>query len=155
MRPSRSQPSTHSGRTTGMFMSIAFSHSRPRPSVQTKCVVSIRTLSASLAPILSMAPLRLSRNGAGSTPGVTVMPERSVILCVRTVSFSLLYCPADVRSTRWKTYSASTARPLIFVAVISSGREMIPALLPFRYRLNERRSAVWSSIGSHSKTTEV
>ena len=115
----------------------------------------MRTLSAVLAPIRSIAPLRLSRRGGGSTPGVIVMPERSVILWVRTTSFSLLYWPEDVRRTRWNPYSVSTAKPLIFVAVFSSGRGMLPALLPLRYRLNERRSAVARSMGSHSKTTEV
>ena len=48
-------------------------------------------------------------------PGVTVMPLRSVILCVLTVSLSLENVPAVVLSTRWNVYSVSTARPLIFV----------------------------------------
>ena len=52
-------------------------------------------------------------------------------------------------------YSVSTARPLIFVLVISIGRGIAPALLPLRYRLRERKSAVASSMGSHSRTTDV
>ncbi len=138
-----------------MFISTAFSHSLPRPSIQTKCVVSIRTFSAIFAPIRSIAPLKLSRNGGAIMPGVTVMPDRSVILCVRTVNFSLLYTPALVLRTNWKLYSVSTASPLIFVLVISIGLGILPALLPLRYKLRLRISAVASSIGSHSRTTEV
>ncbi len=108
-----------------------------------------------LAPMRSTADWRLSRRGAGRTPGVTVMPDRSVILCVLIVILSLEYVPADVRSTRWKVYSVSTASPLIFVASVSVGRGIPPALLPLRNRLNERISAVASCMGSHSSTTEV
>ena len=138
-----------------MFISTAFSHSLPRPSVQTKWVVSMRTFSAIFAQILSTAPLRLSRNGGAIMPGVTVMPDRSVILCVRTVNLSLLYTPALVLNTRLKLYSVSTARPLIFVLVMSIGLGMLPALLPLRYKLKLRISAVASETGSHSRTTEV
>ena len=52
-------------------------------------------------------------------------------------------------------YSVSTARPLILVLVKSIGRGMAPALLPLRYKLNERRSAVARFMASHSRTTEV
>lgn len=121
-----------------MFISTAFSHGCPRPSVQTKWVVSILTVSMILAPILSTAVERLSFNGAGRMPGVMVIPDKSVILCVLTANFSLPYVPADVRKTRWKVYSVSTANPLIFVLCISAGRGILPALLPFRYRLKER-----------------
>lgn len=84
-----------------------------------------------------------------------VIPDRSVILCVCTLSFSLLYVPALVLSTRWKTYSVSTARPLSFVLCTSVGFGIVPALLPLRYRVRLRSSAVAMSIGSHSRTTEV
>lgn len=138
-----------------MFISTAFSHSLPRPSMQTKCVVSMRTFSAIFPPIRSIAPLRLSRSGGAIMPGVTVMPDRSVILCVRTVNLSLLYSPALVLKTNWKLYSVSTARPLILVLVISLGLGMLPALLPFLYKLRLRSSAVARAIGSHSRTIEV
>lgn len=88
-------------------------------------------------------------------PGVTVMPDRSVIFCVRTTNFSLLYTPALVLSTRLKLYSVSTARPLSLVLVISIGFGMLPALLPFLYRLRFRNSAVASDTGSHSRTMDV
>ena len=138
-----------------MFISMAFSHSFPLPSMHTKCVVSILTISAILAPMRSTAPSRLSRNEAGRMPGVTVIPLRSVILCVFTVNFSLLYWPADVRSMRWKTYSVSTANPDTFVACIPLSWGMTPALAPLRYRLRLRKSAVARSILSHSSTTDV
>ena len=60
-----------------------------------------------------------------------------------------------MRKTRWKLYSVSMARPEIFVLVISRGLGIDPAFAPLRKRDNERRSAVASCIGSHSKTTEV
>jgi hypothetical protein len=71
------------------------------------------------------------------------------------VSFSLLNVPALVFNTRWKVYSVSTANPEIFVDVISLGLGIEPALVPFLYKLRERSSAVASSTGSHSSTTEV
>jgi hypothetical protein len=88
-------------------------------------------------------------------PAVTVIPDRSVILCVLTTNFSLENVPALVRSTRWKVYSVSTASPLIFVLVISKGLGIPPALLPFLKRVKVRRSAVASSMGSHSRTSDV
>ena len=88
-------------------------------------------------------------------PGVTVMPERSVILCVFTTNFSLENVPALVRKTRWNVYSVSTARPLIFVLVISNGLGIPPALLPFLNSVRVLKSAVASWIGSHSNTTDV
>ena len=138
-----------------MFDSNAFSHSLPRPSMQTKWVVSILTVSAILAPMRSTAPSRLSRNAAGRTPGVTVIPLNSVILCVLTASFSLLYCPADVRNMRWKVYSVSTANPDTFVACMPLSWGIRPALAPLRYKVRLRSSAVASTILSHSRTTEV
>lgn len=153
MRPSRSQPLSQSGTTTGTFMSPAFSQAWPRPSVQTKCVVSIRSVSIIFAPMRSTVACRSSRSCWGMMPGVMVIPVRSVILWVRTVKRSLVYVPAEVRRTRWKVYSLSTARPEIFVLSLSRG--MLPALLPLRYRLRLRSSAVASCTGSHSSTTEV
>lgn len=138
-----------------MFISTARSQAWPLPSVQIKWVVSIRTVSISRAPILSIVLASDSLRADGIIPGVTVIPESSVILWVRTVSFSLLYVPADVLKTRWNVYSVSTANPLILVLVISEGRGMLPALLPLRYKLRLRNSAVASSMGSHSRTTDV
>lgn len=155
MRPPLSQPSSHSGRTTGMFISTAFSQAMPRPSVVTKCVVSIRTESASLAPIRSMMVESPSRRWVGRIPGVTVIPLRSVILCVLTVTFSLLKVPALVRSTRWKVYSVSTANPLILVLCITVGFGILPAFCPLRKSESDIMSAVARSIGSHSSTTDV
>jgi hypothetical protein len=108
-----------------------------------------------LAPILSTDLCRDSRRAAGMWPGVIVIPERSVILCVCTLSFSLLNVPALVLSTRWKVYSESTAKPLSLVLCTSLGFGMLPALLPLRYSVRLRSSAVATSIGSHSRTTEV
>ena len=108
-----------------------------------------------MAPILSMAFVRLSRSCAGRMPGVTVMPDSSVILCVLTTTFSLLKVPALVLSTRWNVYSVSTANPLIFVVRMLVGLGMLPAFWLLRNKEREMQSAVASSIGSHSSTTEV
>lgn len=91
----------------------------------------------------------------GRTPGVMVMPERSVILWVRQVNFSELNVPAEVRRTRWKVYSVSIAKPLIFVLSISVGRGIEPALAPFRYSERDFKEAVARFMGSHSRTREV
>ena len=88
-------------------------------------------------------------------PGVIVIPDRSVILCVWTLNFSLANVPALVFRTKWKTYSVSTARPESLVLWTSSGFGMAPALLPFRYSDRLRSSAVARSMGSHSRTTDV
>ena len=52
-------------------------------------------------------------------------------------------------------YSVSTAKPEIFVDVISNGRGIDPALLPLRNKLRLRRLEVANDIGSHSRTIEV
>jgi hypothetical protein len=115
----------------------------------------MRTVSATVAPMRSIVSSSEVRRAEAIIPGVTVMPLRSVILCVRTVNFSEEKVPAEVRRTRWKVYSVSTARPDIFVAVRSVGRGMVPAFWPFLKSARERRFAVARSIGSHSSTTAV
>jgi hypothetical protein len=74
---------------------------------------------------------------------------------VRTASGPDENVPADVRSTSWKVYGVSMAKPDIFVVVRSSGLGIVPTFEPLRKSERERICADCKLIASHSRTTEV